>query len=260
MERPRGVFMTKILILSLIVILFSTRAYFRTLDWRNSNTLFLSALKSAPNDLYKGLRLAILSGICGMDIEEKDKKKCTNYLQEGGVHLNKILMRVDKPAPEIIKYYGLDEHSEKGKAAYVFSFILNEQKQKDPYKVLEPFIKDITDTQIIHHYLTHLIQTNKIDEMEEMCKRAIKIRKSPPALIGLSVVEQRKYKNLLKAEEYLIEAHHMFPYDIVVLQELIRFYTELNNIPGQKYYLKLYSLRIHQDPEKGVVIVGKNAK
>lgn len=247
--------MTKLIILSLVVILFSARSYYRSLDWRNSNTLFLSALKDAPSDLYKGLRLAILSGLCGMDVEVKDKKKCVEYLQDGGVHLNKVLMRVDRPAPPLIKYYGLDEASEKGKAAYVFSFILSEQKQKDPYKVLEPFIKDITDTQIIHHYLTHLIQNNKLDEIEEMCTRAIKIRKSPPALIGLSIVQHKKYGNIAKAEEYLVEAHHMFPYDVVVLMELIKFYGEINNIAGQQFYLKKYSLRIHQEGKDATVVI-----
>ncbi len=251
--------MFKIIILSILVLLFSARAYFRTMDWRNSTELFLSALRDPPNDMYRALRLEILAGICQMDPTQLNKRQCLTFLNDGLHYLNNVLVRVDKPAPEIIRFYGLDQHSEKAKMAYVLSFVLMEQKEKNPYAPLEPYMKEVTDTQIVHHYLSYLIQNNRLDDIEELCKRAIAVRKSPPALIGLSIVEQRKYKNIAKAEAYLIEAHAMFPYDVVVLQECVRFYNEIKSPAGVNYYLKLHALRVHQEGKDATVFINKKS-
>jgi hypothetical protein len=232
------------IILSLLLLFYSTRAYLRTFEWSNNTSLFLSACREAPNDLFRGLRFAILAGLC--NIGSPQNTECSKYMDQAITALNNVMNLPDKPCPDIIKYYGLDTQSQKGKAAYILSYVLIEQKVKDPYILLRPYMKTLTDTQIAHHYLAYLIQSNQLDEAEQLCTRIYKLRKSPPALIGLSVVAERKYHDNIQAEKYLLEALSMFKYDTVVIQEIIRFYQETNQPEKASQYWRLYKLRIHQ--------------
>lgn len=235
--------MLKIIILSVLVLLYSTRAYLRTFDWRNSTELFLSCVRDNPSDLYKGLRLECLAGVCVNDGGQKEQ--CLRFLNDGIYFLNKVLNKTPKEAPRIIKFYGLDDESQKAKAAYILSFVLSEQKVKNPFKVLETYEDEITDTQIIHHYLAYLVQNNYLDRVEKLCNRVVKIKKVPPVLVGLSVVQQRKYKDFKLAEAYLVKGLKLFPYDLMIIQEALRFYAETKQWIKYKDLMQKYQLRIH---------------
>ena len=232
------------LVASCLIVL-AARAYIRTYDWRDSEALFKSALSLAPNDLYKGLRLEVLGALCG----NKDPKTpyCLTYINKGIRHLENVLNKVSVTnVPKVIKYYGLDDETKKSRAAYVLSFVLEGQKGvKDPFIYLTPYMKTITDSQILQRYLTHIVPKYKNDEVEELCSRIVKIKQTPPVLIGLSVVQQRKYKDNKKAEAYLLQGLKYFKYDTVLIQETIRFYGEIGDVKNANKYLELYKLRIH---------------
>ena len=245
-------------ILASCLLVLSVRSYIRTYDWKDSEALFKSALSLAPNDLYKGLRYEVIGGLCG----SKDPKnpQCFTYVNTGIRHLENVLNKVSVTnVPKVVKYYGLDDETRKGRAAYVLSFVLETQKQvKDPYVYLKPYMNTITDSQIVSRYLAYIIPKHRNDEAEEICNRLVKLKQTPPILIGLSIVQQRKYKDNKKAEAYLLQAFKYFRYDIVVLQEIIRFYSEIDDIKNANKYLALYKLRVHHEETEVPVIKIRN--
>lgn len=230
-------------LLSCLLVLLSLRAYIRSYDWRDNYTLFLSTLKEAPNDLYRGLRYATLAGLCGQTIQQGPH--CKEYLDRSLKYLDAVLDREERPAVNIIKYYGVDDATAKIKATYIKGFLGLSPGEKFPQKILQPYSDKLQDSQMFALYLAYLLQTNQLDEAEKMSKRLYKLKVSPPILIGLSVVEQKKYKNLEKAEEYLLQAFDLFKYDQTVLQELVRFYGDTNQVIKHDRFFRLYMMRNH---------------
>ena len=232
-----------IVLLSCALAFSAVRTYCRSLDWQNNYTLFLSTLKTAPNDLYRGLRYAVFAGLCGVNIQPGPH--CNDWKNKSIEYLDKVIAKEERPATDIIKYYGIDDATAKIKATYIKCYLGLNPADKFPQRILQPYSDKIQDSQMFSLYLTYLVQTGQLDEVEEISKRLFKTKISPPVLVGLSIVEQRKYNNLEKAEYYLMQAFKLFKYDQTVLQEIVRFYGETKQTAKYDRFYRLYLLRNH---------------
>lgn len=235
-----------LIILCIILCIFSTKSYLRTLDWQDSASLFNSALKEAPNDLFKALRLEFLGSI----LSSKE------YISEGITTLENSLVKLEEEkknyqnkVPEVIKIYGLDPKTIQAKTAYLLAFtkIGLEGNSKAALEILKPHMKDlsITDTQILDLYLGLLFSAGDLDEAEKILNHAVKTKISPTIFIALSEIYKNKYKDLNTAERFLKKSFKYFPYDIQTLSSLKTLYLQANKPNEYARFSYLYNLRTH---------------
>ncbi len=241
----------------LITISFSCKAYIRTLDWKDSASLFMSALKEAKSDLIKGLRMQMLGGVLFSyynDIASKEAGK--RYIEDGLYLLENSLGKLEieriqheDELPQIIKFYGLDPKTIQAKTAYLIAFTkLGLQRDvQGAYNLMNPYLKDLSviDTQILDLYTGLLFSLNKFDEAEHLLLYASEKRLSPITLLPLAEIYKSKYKDFSKAESLLKKSFRYFPYDSATLQSLINFYSQTQNPSEYAYYSYLYGIRTH---------------
>jgi tetratricopeptide (TPR) repeat protein len=247
-----------ILIVAIFVLcIFSTRAYLRTLDWKDSISLFSSALKEAKSDLIKGLRLQMLGGVlAAYSKDTQSQVKGNQLIDEGTKVLESSLLQPakDKP-PQVIKSYGLDLKTTQAKTAYLLAFakLGKEGNIKGAYELLKPYMQDFTviDTQILDLYLGVLFATNNLDEAERLLNYALIHKPSPTVFIALSEIYKNKYSDLHRAELTLKESFKYFPYDTRTLESLKDFYFQTNNLNEYAFFSYLHGIRAHlkQSPQ-----------
>ena len=240
-----------------ISILFASRAYLRTLDWKDSASLFASAYKTAKSDLIKGLRLQMLGGI--ISLESKDNKSQTKgfeFINLGNLILERSIIKLDEEKqniqnklPLVIKFYGLDPKTIQAKVAYLLCFnkLGLEGNIEAAYNLLRPHMEDskIIDTQILDLYLGLLFATGNLDKAEVLLNKAFKNRPSPTVFIAYAQLYKNKYKDLSKAEILLKESLKYFPYDIRTLESLKNFYLTTNKPSEYAFFSYLYGIRTH---------------
>ncbi len=239
-----------------LMISFSCRAYFRMLDWKDSASLFKSAIQESRNDLIKGLRIKMLGGVLySYYSDAKSKETGKRFIEDGESLLENALkdleeeIRYENKLPQIIKFYGLDPNTMQAKTAYLLAFTklgLEKNPQK-AYKILKPYMENmsIIDTQILNLYTTLLFSLQKTDEAETLLNYALEKKLSPTILLPLAEIYKNKYKDLSKAEVLLKESFKYFPYDSGTLQSLKNFYLQTNNSSEYAFYSYLHGLRTH---------------
>ena len=246
-----------ILVTVLLVTLTSCRAYARALDWKDSYSLFTSALKEAPNDLFKALRLEFLGSILfdysnTTASKQKGQELLTtaiDTLYNSLLDLEYKKLTYQNQLTLIIKSYGLDPKTMQAKVAYLLAFtkIGIDKDSISAYQILKPHMEDLSiiDTQIIDLYLGLLFNNYLFDKAEEILNKAIKHRISPTTLTIMSQLQALKYKDMKKAEHYLKASFKLFPYDVQTLTYLKSFYQQTNNYEQFAYYSFLYGIRMH---------------
>ena len=246
-----------IVILFLVLCSLSTRAFFRTLDWKDSIALFTSAYKEAKQDLYKGLRLEMLGGVLTSYYKDNEtQNKGNRFIFDGINILENSLTKLEEEKqkhqnklPEVIKAYGLDPKTIQAKTAYLLTFtrLGMEGNIKNAYELLRPHMQDLSiiDTQILDLYLGLLFTTNNLNEAERLLNHALPKRPSPTIFIALATLEKRKYNNLQESEKFLQRSFKYFPYDIQTLSNLKGFYLELKRPNEYAFFSYLYGLRVH---------------
>ena len=247
-----------IILLSLILILFGARSYVRTLDWKNSKTLLTSAINSAPNNLYKGLRELMLA-TSEKELEKNLDTNEINRLNNKSIShlkmaLNEFKKEKDKNQnkyPKVLKYYGLDPITLEAKTAFLIGLEelqINDNPQK-AYEIFSPYYKSlaVVDTLILNFYYKVLFKTQRFDEAEQLLKRYLfeENKISPIAFVALSDLYEFKYNNLVKTEEYLLKSFKYFPYDTFTLFGLKRLYKIKNEYKKYADFSHLYGLRTH---------------
>lgn len=241
---------------SLILILFGIKTYSRTLDWQNSRTFLISAIKSAPNNLYKGLRELMLA----TSIKEIEKSPDTNEINtlsnKSVTNLNIALDKFqeeisNKKYPLVLRFYGLDPTTLEAKTAFLIGLKelqINDNPQK-AYEIFFPYYKNLKtiDALILNFYYKVLFRTQRIDKAEELLKRYVfEERKiSPIAFVALSDLCEFKYNDLAKTEKYLLKSFKYFPYDTFTLFGLKRLYKIKNEYKKYADFSYLYGLRTH---------------
>lgn len=245
-------------IMLFLMISFSCRAYLRTLDWKDSVSLFMSALKEAKNNLTKGLRMQMLGGVLYSYYNDTASKEAGKKYIEDGLHLlensldNLEIERIqyENKLPQIIKFYGLDPKTIQAKTAYLLTItkLGIERNPQKAYEIMKPHMEglSIIDTQILDLYMGLLFSLQKLDEAEVLLNYALTRKISPTILLPLSEIYKNKYKDISKAETLLKESFKYFPYDPETLRGLKTFYLQTSNPSKYELYSYLYALRTHQ--------------
>ena len=234
-------FRNKIVLLFILIILifpYSYRSYLRTLDWKDTSTLFNSSIMSGSDKILKALRLSTLP--------EPKNTEAVRILDETIVETRR--RRVS--TPKIIKFYGLAPKTRIAKSIFLKTFIeynTNPDNNK-AYESLSPYINDlgILDAGVLGFYYKILFITKRIDEAEKLLKD--NLRKggiSPILFVAYSDLMEYKYHDLSLTEKYLKKSFKYFPYDSGTLFGLKRLYSIRNNPEQFALYSYLFGLRTH---------------
>lgn len=242
------------IVLFIIIILFGTRTYIRTIDWKNNCTLIHSFLDSNPNLLYKGLRTDDLAYNCVRNEDEKKKylNESTFYFEEAIEKLKNEKIVFGDRLPSILKSYGLDYDFLIIKAiSYIANkeFNLNTEEEHVYFTLLErfkPYIKDIEsfDARTLEMYANLLVKTHNMEEAKKVFLYAYKKYSYQPfILVSLIRLERDFYNNLPAAKKYLAEALSLQPYSKEILLEAMKCYQKEKDLLQYGKYSYLYGLR-----------------
>jgi len=254
-----GVVKTITLIIFFILLsAYSTRAYLRTFDWKDSISLLESSINATNNNLFKALReqmifraLKNIKKETSVEILKKHSDSAIEYIKMACNEMEEKKNKYNSNIPEVIKFYGLDPDTLLAKAKFLEATIeidINGDVKK-AYEIFEPFANKLRapDTQIINFYYKLLFNMKKYDEAEKLLLFAYNRNKISPSLfVALSDLNEFKYNDLRKTEEYLLKSFSVFPYDPNTLFGLRRLYRK-GLIDNEKfaYFSWLFGLRTH---------------
>ena len=236
-------------LISLLVIVFSVRAYCRTNNWKNNETLLKSMIKTSSNYLYKGFRFDDLS----KQSEEKSLKE--KYSEIARKHYFKALDSLKNQnynnEPLILKSYGLDNNSLIIKSIYLISlqeFIKDEKTYDKCLKRFSPYLQYFNQFEpaVLELYANLLIKNNELSKAKQTFLFAYqKYPTNPAILISLIRFYRDIEKNLSSAKKYLDKAIKLYPYSKSILFEAVRYYQSANDFKSYLDYSYLYGLRAH---------------
>lgn len=240
-----------------ITLSFSVRAYARTLDWKDSVSLFKSALKEAKTDLIKGQRMQMLGGVLFSEYKDHESKLTGEKFILGGLDILKnalVKLEVEKrqyqdQIPGIVKFYGLDPKTMQAKVAYLIAFtkIGLDRNPNEAFAIMQPYMEDMSviDTQILDLYIGLLFSLNKVDEAEKLLLYTSEKKLSPIIILPLAEIYKNKYHDFTKTETLLKESFKCFPYESTILLSLKNLYLQTQNPYEFAYYSYLHGLRTH---------------
>ncbi len=249
------------ILLIITTLILSTRTYIRTLDWKDTQSLFSSSIETTRSPIVRSLRHKMIADSIKKDSPEEAKEIIKKVLLQTKNYFSSI--NENDSAPLVIKYYGLDNKTLKSKTAFLIS-LCESSLNKDNYKIeefLTPQIRNlrVTDSLILNFYYPILFLTKRIDLAEEVLIKSLNQKKLNPILfLSLADVTEYKYKDLNKAEEYLRQSFSMFPFDSVTLYGLVRIYKIKNQPERFAYFSYLHGLRTHDIQslqEAGIVYI-----
>lgn len=262
-------------LISIVLIIFGSRAFFRTLDWNDNYSLLKATINNSPNNLYKGLRLYMLADSIKTFQGETFEKDINRYYQSAEESLNNALvyyknkkLKHQNNIPEVVKYYGLDPKTLEAKTAFLIAYI-NYSRDEDPNKAYDtfgPYAENLAsfDTTILDFYYKILFLTKNIEKAESILQKNLNIRRLSPILfVALSDLSEYKYKDLDQTKKYLNESCKYFPYDPATLFALKRFYNIQNDANNFAHYSYLFGLRTHNPDslkEAAVIYTALNNK
>lgn len=237
------------LAMSLLVVIFSVRAYCRTNDWKNNETLLKSMIQTSPNHLYKGFRFDDLS----KQSEEKILKE--KYSEIARKHYFKALDSLKNQRynnePIILKSFGLDNNSLIIKSIYLISlqeFINDDKTCNQCLKRFSPYLQYFNQFEpaVLELYANLLVKNNELSKAKQTFLFAHqKYPTNPAILISLVRLYRDIEKNLPDAKKYLDKAVKLYPYSKNILFEAVRYYQSANDFRAYLDYSYLYGLRAH---------------
>ena len=246
------------MILFLIILTgFGTRAYIRTLDWKDSFTLYSSAANATDNPLFKAFRIKgltpqkyIFTRYPESEVDIKYKKEALANLEHALKVFENQMEKYQLNTPEIIKYYGLDPETLYTKAGYTLSqvdFAINNDIKR-AYELIKPFTKNLSllDSARLSYYASLLYFNNLIDESEAVLLLAHnKYPYSTRIIFPLCDLIQVKYGDLQKMEELTLKAFKYFPYDTYTLLILTKIYELKKDPVNYAKFEYIFGLRHH---------------
>ena len=243
------------IIISLIPCTLGIRTHVRSIDWKDSLSLFSSSIDEIPDSLLKVLRLQMAGSILTFQHNDKESLiKGVKLLNQAQEILSKTFSRLNSEninPPAILKAYGLDSKTQEAKTAYFLALTKSglEQDSNTAYELLKPYMQNtlLTDTPIVDFYLELLFSKNNFDEAERILRFAIKQKINPVIFIGQSIIGENKYHDLTSSEKYLKESFKYFPYDSRTLLSLKELYLKQKNLNEYARFSYLYGIRTHSE-------------
>lgn len=252
---PRQI--STLVILSTIICIFSTRAYIRTLDWKDNISFFKSAIKATDNPLYKAFRYRrlipqekIFFKYPEAEVDIKYKELAYKELEKAILILRKETEQYQQTTPAIVKNYGLDPATLLIKAVLLLSISQQDisKDHKKALKIIEPFTKDLSllNSTGLSFFSSLLFYNNKIDKAEEVLRYAYKkFPYSTRIAFQLCDLIQIKTGDLNEIEKITLGEFKYFPYDSFVLLALTKIYELKGDMEKYAYFSCIYGLRQH---------------
>ncbi len=242
-------------ILFLLLISYSTRAYIRTLDWKNSFTLYTSAVKATNNPLFKAFRLRSLipddklfSRFPETEASPEVQNIAIKNLKKAIAYYKEETTKYQNSTPAVLRIYGLDPKTLLAKTAYIYAQC-NMNKTNDPkstIKILKPYINNLSDSAAQTFYASLLYINNNPDESISILKKAYETKPySTRIILSLCDLLYIKYSDIIVLEDYCLKAFKLYPYDSYIIYALANLYRLANNHEKFAYYSYLYGLRNH---------------
>ena len=246
-----------IALVAIVSLTYGSRAFIRTLDWKNNFTLFNSAIKTANNPLHKASRYKrlILQDKILLDyperyVDPKYQKLAIKHLKEAISLYKKEVDVHQKQTPKIVKFYGLDPKTLLAKSSYLLAqsdFTLNNDHKK-ALQIIKPYADDLAslDSAAISFYAAHLFYNNMPNKAEEVLNKGLKLFPySTRIVIPLCDLIYIKHKDLNRIENYCLSLFKYFPYDPYVQLSLAKTYKLKGDSEKYAYYAYIYGLRNH---------------
>lgn len=245
-----------LLLILLLTLIYSARGLVRTLDWKDSFSLYESAINTTNNPLHKAFRYRglisqdkLLLQYPERELDLKFQKLAIKDLHTA-ISIYKNNIRKEKNIPLIIKKYGLDSKALLAKSAFILSqydFNLN-NNPASALKTITPYAKDLIplDTSAIAFYASLLYYNNMPDKAIEVLKNGYKLKPySIRIILSLCDLTYIQTGDLKTVEKYLLNAFKYFPYDSYIIYALANTYKQMNNHERYAYYSYIYGLRNH---------------
>lgn len=236
-----------------LILLYGTRSYIRTFDWKDSITLFSSAYKENLNPILKAVRLQFVGSLLlspenSYEIRAKGAEEINNSIIILKNHFNKLGNNRNAQEPKVLEFYGLDPKTTQAKTAYFIAFEKYglETDLKGAYETLKPFIDNssINDPSVISFYSNILLSLNKTSEAKELLIRSSKKTMSPLTLVPLANIYMQE-KNFQESEKILKSLFRVFPYNVQVIEGLANNYYLSGNKKETEHFAQLYKMRMH---------------
>jgi tetratricopeptide (TPR) repeat protein len=246
-----------ILTIGLITLIYSVRGFIRTLDWKDSFSLYYSAIETANNPLNKAFRYKGLTPQDKIHVRYPEHFVDSKYLKLAYDNLELSLKELEvkknkyqDEIPQIIKFYGLDPESLLAKTGYYLAqtdFTLNKD-YKRALSIISPYTNDLTkfDSAALSFYGALLFYNQMPDKAETVFREALRITPySTRIIFPLCDLIYTKNKNLDEIENLTLKAFKYFPYDTYTLLAITKLY-ELKKEPVKfAYFSHIYGIRHH---------------
>lgn len=245
---------TKRVLFSLIIILITlqVRTVFRTFDWKDTFSLYNSALKCSKDDIYKGQIHSIISYYFK---KIGNKNKTFEYaalsIKELDSGIKKLAKKRQTNIPKTLMVYGLDPISMLITCAFSISEsrtdFLNEPAQRI-LNYYEPFIKPnlkYAGSSQLDLYAKLLLKTNNASEAEKVLQFAYKKYPSSPNIIYTLSNFYLNRNNLNEASNIVNLGYYYYPSYPRMLLRMIRLCELKKDYPSLAKYEYLLGLRAH---------------
>ena len=243
---------TLTVLLILILSPLSIRTTFRLVDWKDSYSLYSSAVKTYKSTVYKGFGYASLGYYFS---RENNINKSTKYfllsIKTLESAMNKLKVTTHKEAPKILKIYGLDTNTLILNAAFRIASIKFYDFHDDASEILkfyEPYITlsiNTAGSSQLDLYTKLLLKTNQIHKALEILKFAKeKYPFSTTIIFSLSNFYLNQ-KDLINAEKIIREGLTYYPNYTRILPITIKLYGLKNDLTNLAKYEYLLGLRTH---------------
>ena len=240
-----------------VLCIFSTRSYIRTLDWKDNISLYKSAIGATDNPLYKAFRYRglipqekIFLKSPELEVDIKYQKLAYNLLQKAIINLRNEKEKYEQNTPAIVKNYGLDPATLLTKAG-LFLSTSEYNTSKDPknaLKIIEPYTKDLSlfNSIGLSFYGSLLFYNDRSDKAEEILRYAYKkFPYSTRIAFQLCDLIQIKNGSINEIERIALREFKYFPYDSFVLLALTKVYELKGNQEKYAHFSYIYGLRQH---------------
>ena len=246
------------IILGICTLMYSSRAFTRLLDWKNTTTLYTSAIHATNSLLAKAFRYKSLtpeeklfSQLPHREVNPKYQELAIKHLKKAvSIYEEQIDLYQDS-IPSIVKVYGLDPLTLYGKSKYLLAhsdYLLNDKPQT-AIKTLRPIIEKniLTDAGALAFYGSLLVKEEKLQKAEATYRLAYKHNPySTQIIFPLSQLIYLCDGSLEEVEKLCAKSFKHFPYDVYTLLFLIKINKLKNDQENFAYYSYIYGLRQHK--------------
>ncbi len=239
-------------VLLLFILLASgTRTFYRTLDWKNTYSLYSSSLNLRSNNIFKGQ----INSILGYYLSKTNNTyQMQNHIIQGIKELNngiETLKLSNKNTPQSLKVYGLDPISMLITCAFSISESRLNYLKESPEIILayyEPFIKpylSYAGNSQIDLYAKLLISNKREKEAVKVLESGIKKYPFSPFIIYTLSNVYLKQKDIQNAERIILHGYKLYQSYPRMLLRMIKLCILKKDIENLAKYEYLLGLRMH---------------